>query len=160
MEKPELRFVIFGPEDCQYLIVSTFTFPVRVYYEDTDTGGVVYYANYLRFMERARTEWLRALGFEQDELLRSAGILFAVRAVNLEFMRPARFNDLLEVTAEVVRKGKASVDFRQQVLRGEELLCSGEIRLACIDAARFAPVPFPEEIARLIAPADAGSVDA
>ncbi len=158
MESPEPRLVVFHSEDCQYLIVSTFTLPVRVYYEDTDTGGVVYYANYLRFMERARTEWLRNLGFEQDELLRSAGILFAVRAANLEFMRPARFNDLLGVTAEVVRRGKASVDFRQQVLCGDELLCRGEIRLACIDAERFAPVPFPDEIARVIAPA--GSVDA
>jgi acyl-CoA thioester hydrolase len=128
--------------------VSTFTLSVRVYYEDTDSGGVVYYANYLRFMERARTEWLRSLGFEQDELLRDNGILFAVRTAKLDFLKPARFNDLLEVTAEPERQGKASVDFRQQVRRGEELLCTGEIRLACIDAERFVPAPIPEEIAR------------
>ena len=96
-----------------------FVWPVRVYYEDTDTGGVVYYANYLRFMERARTEWLRSLGFEQDALAREAGVIFAVRSAALEYLRPARFNDLLQVDGvpkhytEVYRKvqpaGMASV---------------------------------------------------
>jgi acyl-CoA thioester hydrolase len=137
--------------------VSTFTLPVRVYYEDTDSGGVVYHSNYLRFMERARTEWLRAVGYEQDELLRTAGIVFAVRTASLDFARPARFNDLLQVSAEVVRKGKASVDFRQEVRRGDELLCTCDIRLVCVDAARFVPVPIPDEIAQHFVPADGGS---
>jgi acyl-CoA thioester hydrolase len=132
--------------------VSTFTLPVRVYYEDTDSGGVVYYANYLRFMERARTEWLRALGFEQDELLRDAGILFAVRSVKLDFLRPARFNELLEVTAEPRTPGRASIDFHQEIRRGEERICTGEIRLACIDAERFVPAPIPAEISRRMEP--------
>jgi acyl-CoA thioester hydrolase len=140
--------------------VSTFTLPVRVYYEDTDAGGVVFYANYLRFMERARTEWLRNLGFEQDELLRTAGILFAVRTVSLDYMRPARFNDLLQVSAEVVRKGKASVDFRQEVRRGDELVCTGDIRLVCVDATKFVPVPIPEEITGRFAVVEVGSTTA
>ncbi len=74
-------------------MVIPFTFPVRIYYEDTDSGGVVYYANYLKFMERARTEWLRALGFEQDQLLEQEGVIFAVRSVTVDYNAPARFND-------------------------------------------------------------------
>ena len=94
-----------------------FQWQVRVYYEDTDSGGVVYYANYLRFMERARTEWMRALGFEQDRLIREDGILFAVRAASLEFLQPARFNDLLSVSLDVVQRGRASLTFKQDVAR-------------------------------------------
>ena len=92
-----------------------FFWPVRVYYEDTDCGGVVYYANYLRFMERARTEWLRALGFEQDVLATQHGVIFAVRSVALDFIRPARFNDLLRVGAGVVERRAASLTFAQEV---------------------------------------------
>ena len=95
--------------------MSGFTWQVRVYYEDTDSGGVVYYANYLRFMERARTEWMRALGFEQDRLIREDGILFAVRSANVEFLRPARFNDLLSVGLDVVHRGRASLTFSQTI---------------------------------------------
>jgi acyl-CoA thioester hydrolase len=101
-----------------------FFWPVRVYYEDTDCGGVVYYANYLRFMERARTEWLRALGFEQDVLATQHGVIFAVRSVALDFNRPARFNDLLRVSAGVVERRAASLTFAQEVAAmkpGEEM---------------------------------------
>ena len=94
-----------------------FSIPIRVYYEDTDAGGVVYYANYFRFMERARTEWLRGLGFEQDELARDPGVLFAVRTAKLEFLKPARFNDLLEATVEIRERGRASLTFGQRVQR-------------------------------------------
>jgi hypothetical protein len=87
------------------LPVTDFRWPVRVYYEDTDSGGVVYYANYLRFMERARTEWMRQLGFEQDALIRDKGILFAVRSASLDYLRPARFNDLLEVSVRLCLPG-------------------------------------------------------
>lgn len=116
-----------------------FIWPVRVYYEDTDHGGVVYYANYLKFMERARTEWLRALGFEQDHLSTEEGLIFVVRSVELTYHRPARFNDLLEITARVSHYGRASIDFTQQVRRGDELLCDGVVRLASLDVATFRP---------------------
>jgi len=123
-----------------------FTWPVRVYYEDTDTGGVVYYANYLKFMERARTEWLRSLGFEQDQLIRDAGIIFAVRAVEVDYLRPARFNDALEVTAAVVHHGGASITFQQEVRRGDQVLCRGKVKIASLDAQTLRPKPAPAAI--------------
>ncbi len=130
--------------------MSTFSIPVRVYYEDTDAGGVVYYANYLRFMERARTEWLRELGFEQDELSQRDRVVFAVRSANLEFIKAARFNDLLHVTAAVTSRGKASVVFDQVITRDAELICQGEVRLACVDAIEFKPKPIPAAVAARI----------
>jgi acyl-CoA thioester hydrolase len=133
--------------------VSLFQWQVRVYYEDTDSGGVVYYANYLRFMERARTEWMRALGFEQDQLIREEGVVFAVRAANLEFLRPARFNDLLSISLDVVRRGRASLTFNQIVARctdEQTPLCSGQIKIACLEAASFRPHPIPDYILKEI----------
>jgi acyl-CoA thioester hydrolase len=138
-----------------------FFIPIRVYYEDTDTGGVVYHSNYLNFMERARTEWLRAFGFEQDELRRAYGVIFAVSAVNIAFRRPARFNELLAVTVEVVRRGAASLTLAQEVRRGEEVLAGAEVRIACIDVERFAPVPIPAPVAeRIVAAASPGPAGA
>ena len=127
-----------------------FSIPIRVYYEDTDTGGVVYHSNYLNFMERARTEWLRSFGFEQDELRRRDGVIFAVSAVNIAFRKPARFNELLAVTVEVVRRGAASLTLAQEVRRADEVLASAEVRIACIDAERFAPVAIPAAVAARI----------
>ncbi len=127
-------------------MASIFSIPIRVYYEDTDSGAVVYYANYLKFMERARTEWLRALGFEQDELSRRDGVLFAVRSARLEFLKPARFNDLLQATVQVSQRGKASITFAQEVRRDELTLCEGEVKVACLDATTFAPRPIPKNI--------------
>ena len=127
------------------LPVTEFRWPVRVYYEDTDSGGVVYYANYLRYMERARTEWIRTLGFEQDALIRDQGILFAVRSARLEYLRPARFNDRLEVSVRLV--------FEQEVSRegvAERPLCTGSFRIACLDAASFRSRPIPEFILKEI----------
>jgi acyl-CoA thioester hydrolase len=124
----------------------TFSIPVRVYYEDTDAGGVVYYANYLRFMERARTEWLRALGFEQDELSRQHGVVFAVRSVTVDFLKPARFNDLLLATLVVQRLGRASATFFQTIEREGTVLCQAEVKVACLDSASFTPRPFPSHI--------------
>lgn len=125
---------------------ADFRLPLRVYYEDTDAGGVVYYANYLKFMERARTEWLRSLGFEQDELMRDPGVVFAVRSCSLEFLKPARFNDRLDVNLSVAKSGRASLTVVQQILRGSETLCEGTVRIACLDAQRFMPVPIPAPI--------------
>lgn len=126
---------------------TQFFWPVRVYYEDTDAGGVVYYANYLKFFERARTERLRALGFEQDELRASHGVLFAVRSVKAEYLKPARFNDALTVSAEVTELKRASMNFAQEIRLGGpegELLCEAEIRIVCLaDGTVLRPAPIP-----------------
>jgi len=135
------------------LPVTEFCWPVRVYYEDTDSGGVVYYANYLRFMERARTEWMRRLGFEQDALVRDQGILFAVRSASLEYLRPARFNDLLGVSVRLRERRRASLVFEQVVSREGDTgppLCTGSVRIACLDAASFRSTPIPEFILKEI----------
>lgn len=144
MRRASLSPAIRGFGD--YGIVSEFSWPVRVYYEDTDSGGMVYHANYLRYMERARTEWLRDLGVEQDALRRSEGVLFAVHSVRLEFIRPALFNDYLQVSAIPVKWGRASLAFEQHIRRGEELLCEGVVKVACLDVASFRPRPIPRVI--------------
>ncbi len=125
---------------------ADFSIPVRVYYEDTDTAGVVYYANYLRFMERARTEWLRALGFEQDKLSREERIIFAVRAIKVDFFKPGHFNELLEASVGVRRIGGASVTFLQQIRRDTTTLCQAEVKVACLDVQSFAPRAIPGHI--------------
>lgn len=128
--------------------MMNFTWPVRVYYEDTDSGGVVYYANYLKFMERARTEYLRHLGFEQDELIKNENILFAVRSINVNYHKPARFNELLQVTAKVIEFKKASMLFQQTILRqsDQQLLCDGSVRIASLQADSFKPCAIPRVI--------------
>ena len=128
--------------------MNEFLWPVRVYYEDTDSGGVVYYANYLKFMERARTEWLRTLGFEQDDLIAEHGVIFAVRSVQIDYRKPARFNELLDVKASILHRGGASLTFMQQVRRGDEVLCEGEIKIASLAATNLRPCPIPDEIKR------------
>lgn len=133
--------------------MSEFKWPVRVYYEDTDRAGVVYYANYLRFMERARTEWLRDLGIEQDSLSEQQGIVFAVRSASLEFIKPAHFNDLLEVGAEVIKRGRASLTFNQVIERqgaGSEVVCTGRVKIACLDAGSLQPRPIPDFVLKEI----------
>ncbi|HRW67703.1 MAG TPA: tol-pal system-associated acyl-CoA thioesterase [Candidatus Competibacter sp.] len=129
-----------------------FVWPVRVYYEDTDSGGVVYYANYLKFMERARTEWLRARGFEQDALLRDRRVLFAVRTLSMDYHRPARFNDLLEVISQVAEVGGASLTFAQSIRRADstEVLCGARVKVACIDAENFRARRLPRQLMREI----------
>lgn len=132
---------------------AAFCWPVRVYYEDTDAGGVVYHARYLYFMERARTEWLRRLGFEQD-LLRSAhGVLFAVRRMSLEFLRPARFNDQLEIMAIPTSHGRASLDFAQQVRRPSDdiLCCRASVNVACLEAVSLRPARIPTALLAALA---------
>lgn len=126
--------------------MQSFDWPVRVYYEDTDSGGVVYHANYLKFMERARTEWLRQLGFEQNILKDEHNCLFAVHSMQLSFRRPARFNDALLVRSDVTQMSGASMQFEQSVLRDNELLCQASVRVACLDALRFKPCPIPSFI--------------
>ena len=125
---------------------NAFLWPIRIYYEDTDSGGVVYYANYLKFMERARTEWLRAEGFEQDELIANENVIFAVRSVQADYLSPARFNEKLVVNTRVIKKGKASITVEQVVKREENVLCKAIIKIACLDAKNFKPVVMPENL--------------
>lgn len=132
--------------------MDDFSWPVRVYYEDTDHGGVIYHANYLKFMERARTEWLRAKGFEQDVLAEQHGMIITVAAVQVDFLKPGRFNQLLSVTARPEEVRRASALVKQEVCvvaeNGErgDLLCRGQIKIVCVDAVSLRPRPFPEQI--------------
>jgi acyl-CoA thioester hydrolase len=123
-----------------------FSWPIRVYYEDTDSGGIVYYANYLKFMERARTEWLRALGFTQRELAEREGVVFVVRSLAIEYLRPSRFDDSLQVTVEPVKVGAGQIVVAQEVRRAAELLASAEVRLACVNVATLRPVRIPQAV--------------
>ena len=120
-----------------------FDWPVRVYWEDTDAGGVVYYANYLKFLERARTEWLSALGLEQDRLARDAGVLFVVRRVEADYLRPARFNDRLLVRSRLSELGRASLAMVQDVYRGSEHLFAARVQVACVEPSSFRPARIP-----------------
>ena len=131
---------------------NEFIWPIRVYYEDTDSGGVVYYANYLKFMERARTEWLRSLGFEQDILRDQEGALFAVSRVSLDLRRPARFNDALRVSVRVKKRGRASLTLAQEIKgkSDDSLLCFGEVKVVCVDVLRFRPRAIPKSILAVI----------
>ena len=126
--------------------MSEFSWRTRVYWEDTDGGGVVYYANYLKFMERARTEWLRAQGHSQAELAERYGFVFAVVEVRVNYRRPARLDDELTITCLPVPEGRASIRFRQVVSRGEDTLADGEVRVACVDAKSFRPRALPDFI--------------
>ncbi len=126
--------------------MNIFHWPVRVYYEDTDAGGVVFYANYLRFFERARTEMLRSLGFEQDQLINEQQLIFVVRSVQVDYLKPARFNDSLDVSAEIVLAKKVSFDFEQLITRDNELLCKGNVRIVCLDTITMKPKKISETI--------------
>jgi len=123
-----------------------FFWPVRVYYEDTDAGGVVYYANYLKFFERARTEWLRSFGLNQDKLALEEGLIFVVRRALLDFARPARLDDLLEVTVEPLKVARVYVDLAQEARRGTQLLARAEVRVACLNQSSFKPVAIPQSL--------------
>ena len=125
-------------------MTKAFSWPVRVYYEDTDTGGVVYYANYLKFFERARTEWLRSFGLNQDKLAQEEGLIFVVRRALLDFMHPARLDDMLEITVEPRKIARVYVDLAQEARCGTQVLARAEIRVACLNQRNFTPVAMPE----------------
>lgn len=126
--------------------MTVFHWPVRVYYEDTDAGGVVFYANYLKFFERARTEMLRSMGFEQDQLIAEQKLIFVVRAVQVDYLKPARFNEAIDVSAEVTRAKKVSLNFEQLITRDGDVLCKGNIRIACLDAETLKPKTIPQNL--------------
>ena len=130
---------------------NIFQWPVRVYYEDTDAGGVVFYANYLKFYERARTEMLRAMGFEQDELIVNESVIFVVRSVQVDYLQPAKFNDLIHVSAEIGLLKSASLSFQQSIYRGEDKLSTANIRIACLDSDTMRPKQIPEPLKRALA---------
>ena len=147
---------------------STFSWPVRVYYEDTDAGGVVYHSNYLNFMERARTEWLRALGFEQTYLRDVLKVIFVVHSAQIAFKKPAKFNDLLTISSEIGKIGQGSLQFLQKISVNQPsnqpskqpsnqlsnqpshaetvMLVEATIKVACVDADTFKPTAIPKEI--------------
>ena len=135
---------------------AAFECAVRVYWEDTDAGGVVFYANYLKFFERARTEWLRALGLGQQALRDATGAIFIVSDTALRYLAPARLDDLLTVTVQPVDTGRASMTLQQQAWRnndgaaGHTLLCEGRIRIGCVDAISFRPRRFPEPVTQAL----------
>ncbi len=142
--------------------LTEFSWPVRVYYEDTDSGGVVYYANYLKFMERARTELLRSIGYQQDQLQQELGIIFAVHSANIQYKKPARFNDELNVVTSITALGKASIRFKQSVYlesahqtdssdeKISGLLSEADIKIACLNAKKFTAQSIPASIVKKI----------
>ena len=132
---------------------SLFSWNLRVYFEDTDAGGIVYYANFLKFFERCRTEWLRALGVEQVRLAQRSQLQFVVAQLAVDYIRPARLDDQLTVTARVGEQARSYLVFEQRVLRATELLARAKVKVACIDTTRLAPARLPAE---LIAALNAG----
>ncbi len=123
---------------------------VRIYWEDTDAGGVVFYANYLKFFERARTEWLRSHGYGQEAVREQTGAIFIVSQTSVRYERPARLDDLLEVTVHVQHAGQASMTIAQEAWRGDQRLATGEIRIGCVDATTFRPRRIPEDLLRAL----------
>lgn len=131
-------------------MLSNFTWTIRVYYEDTDAGGVVFYANYLKFFERARTEWLRSAGINQQIMTETHSVMFVVKSTAVDYHAPAKLDNELKLTVVVEKMGRASVQFVQQAWRinGEqqELLATGRIKVGCVDTVRFKPSEIPQEV--------------
>jgi len=126
--------------------IKTFSFPVRIYFEATDSGGVVYHSNYLKFMERARTEWLRSIGIDQRHLKQQDHIMFVVHRIDIQYKLPARFNDDLIVKSELIEIGSSKIEFRQMIYRNDEMLIDASVDIACIDSEKFKPVRIPSAV--------------
>ena len=126
------------------MVDPVFSFPIRVYWEDTDAGGVVYHASYLRFLERARTEWLRAQGIEQQAVKDSDDLVMVVREMRIDFLKPARLDDLLAATSVLAERRRASFLVSQELFRGPDCLVRAEVRVACVTASQFRPRALPE----------------
>ena len=118
---------------------NVFQFTVRVYYEDTDAGGVIYHSNYVNFMERARTEWLRNLGHEQDVLIKQEQLIFAVKKLEIDFIKPARFNDLLTINTSINNLSGASIIFSQQIMKQDTVLCEANVQVVSLDSITLKP---------------------
>ena len=126
---------------------SVFTWPVRVYYEDTDAGGIVFYANYLKFFERARTEWLRAAGIGQQDLIDSDNAGFVVKSASIDYHAPARLDDEITLTLHIAKLGRASVQFAQKAYKGDQLLVEASVKVGCVDLASVRPRSLPDHVA-------------
>jgi len=133
--KPLLQPDLFG-----------FSFPVRVYFENTDAGGVVYHSEYLKFLERARTEWLRHLGFTHQGLAKKYGVIFVASQVAVDFVKPARLDDSIAIGVSIESLGKVRVIFHQEIRRDEEVLVRGRVTIACVSCEGFKPTEIPEEV--------------
>jgi acyl-CoA thioester hydrolase len=120
-----------------------FSLPIRVYFQDTDAGGVVYHASYVNFMERARTEWLRTHGYSNAGLMKEFGAVFVVRSLKMDYLKPALLDDMLDVTAQIKDIGRSRLSLLQTVRRGEELLTEAEVHLVCVSLESFKPVSVP-----------------
>lgn len=131
--------------DPEHAESAEFSHPVRVYIEDTDAGGIVYYVNYLKFMERARTEYMRHAGFDRDAIF-NAELMFVVRDVQVHYREPARLDDQLEVTARLLDSGAAYILLEQTVRRGDEILADGEVKIVCVDQRKLVPRRMPAEL--------------
>lgn len=131
---------------------QTFNWQVRVYYEDTDSGGVVYHSNYLNFMERARTEWLRHLGFEQTDLRDNLNVLIVVHSLQIQFKKPAKFNDLLIVKSHLTALGNSSWQCAQAIYKGDELLVEAQVKAAFINSISFKPTRIPAAVMQVAKP--------
>jgi acyl-CoA thioester hydrolase len=118
--------------------------PVRVYFQDTDAGGVVYHASYVNFMERARTEWLRTHGYSNAGLMKEFGVVFVVRTIKVDYLKPALLDDLLDITAQIKDIGRSRLNLLQSVRRGQEVLTEAEVHLVCVSVESFKPVSVPE----------------
>ncbi len=130
-----------------------FTWQVRIYYEDTDAGGIVFYANYLKFFERARTEWLRATGVNQQALAETDNAIFVVKHASIDYQAPARLDDVLDLTLSIEKLGHASILFAQQAWRGQTLLASASVKVGCVDAVTLRPRALPPATAAKMRPA-------
>lgn len=125
---------------------AVFNWPIRVYYEDSDAGGVVYHSNYLNFMERARTEWLRQLGFEQPQLRTDHGVIIVVHSMHIAFKSPAYFNDMLQIACSISKMGRSSLEMQQKITRDDNVLIEAGVKLAFVAADSFKPVAMPADI--------------
>ncbi len=130
--------------------VNSHQWPVRVYYENTDAGGVVYHAQYLNFMERARTEWLRHLGFEHTSLLQEYNCVFVVHSMQIQFKKSAKLDDLLTVNSEITKTGHGSVEFLQTIQLNQQTLITAQVKLACVNGLSFKPIPVPIAVKRIM----------
>ncbi len=123
-----------------------FIFPIQVYYEDTDAGGVVYHANYLKFLERARSEWLRHLGYEQVQIMQEHQCLFVVKSIQIDYLKPAYFNDVLQVRSKIAKASALRFDFEQDILRNQERLTTSMVTVVSVHAKSFKPSPAPQHL--------------
>ena len=121
-----------------------FSLPVRVYFQDTDAGGVVYHASYVNFMERSRTEWLRTFGYSNAALMKELGVVFVVRSLKLDYLKPALLDDMVAVTSQIKDIGRSRLNIHQTVMRGDEVLVEGEVHLVCVTLEPFKPTSIPD----------------